>query len=121
MAPRATPRPAPRARPAPNPRRIDDAITLFARLDSNKWLIGLVFAGLVNTGIMYQQFTQIKATLEANTADQKVNAAQMNAVQIQQVSDRAEAQIIKAAAAAMEQRVRSLEVMFMETPKRREK
>jgi hypothetical protein len=116
MAPRTAP-----SRTRPAPRRIDDAVTLFARLDSNKWLIGLVFAGLVNTGIMYQQFNQIKETLASNTADQKVNSAQMNAVQIQQVSDRAEAQIIKAGAAAMEQRVRSLEVMFMETPKRREK
>jgi hypothetical protein len=84
-------------------------------------MVSLVAGTLINTGMMYQQFTQIKETLASNSAEQKIITAQMNAVQIQQVSDRADAQITKAAASAMEQRVRSLEVMFMETPKRRDK
>lgn len=106
-------------RPVRTPRRVDDEITLFARLDSNKWLIGLVFGGLVNTGIMYQQFTQIKETLATNTAEQKVITGKMNDVQIQQVSSIQEIQTLRAAAATLENRIRSIEVMFMEQPKRR--
>jgi hypothetical protein len=107
--------------PTRTPRRVDDAVSLFARLDSNKWLIGLVFGGLINTGIMYQQFTQIKETLAANIAEQKIITSKMNDVQVQQVRGEAKAQILEAKAVTIEQRIRSLEVMFMETPSRRAK
>lgn len=100
------------------PRRVDDEISLFARLDSNKWLIGLVFGGLINTGIMYQQFTQVKETLAANIAEQKVITGKMNEVQLQQVSGAQDIGMLKAATTTLEGRVRSMEQMFMESPKR---
>jgi hypothetical protein len=100
------------------PRRVDDEVTLLARLDSNKWLIGLVFGGLVNTGIMYQQFTQVKETLAANIAEQKVITGKMNEVQLQQASGAQDIGALKSTAVALETRIRSLEVMFMESPKR---
>ncbi len=103
------------------PRRAEDAVTLFSRLDSNKWLIGLVVGGLLNTGIMWEQFKQIKETLAVNTAEQKVITSKMNDVQVQQVRSEAKAQILEAKALGLEQRVRTLEVGFMEAPSRREK
>jgi acyl-CoA hydrolase len=100
------------------PRRVDDEITLLARLDSNKWLIGLVFGGLVNTGIMYQQFTQVKETLAANIAEQKVITGEMGKVQLQQAASLQDIGTLKAGAVTLESRVRSMEVMFMDSAKR---
>jgi hypothetical protein len=100
------------------PRRVDDEITLLARLDSNKWLIGLVFGGLVNTGIMYQQFAQVKETLQANIAEQKVITGQVSDVKLQLVSGLQDVNALKASSITLEARVRSMEVMFMESPKR---
>ncbi len=106
---------APRIR---TPRRVDDEISLFARLDQNKWLIGLLFGGLVNTGIMYQEFHEVKEKLGANIAEQKIITGKMNDVQLQLVSGLQDVSALKASSITLEARVRTVEVMFMESSKR---
>lgn len=100
------------------PRRAAES-TLLSKIDSNKWLIGLVAGGLLNTGIMYQQFAQVKETLVASTAEQKVINSKMTEVQMKQVGGLADINTLKGAVSTLESRTSKIETFFMELPRQR--
>jgi hypothetical protein len=80
------------------------------------WMIGIVAGGLVNTGIMYQQFDQVKKNQADSKEEQKAQAAKLSEFREKQITGLADIQVLKGNVQNLDARVLVIERVFIERP-----
>jgi hypothetical protein len=80
------------------------------------WLLGIVVGGLFNTGIMYQQFQELKKSLGESREEQKVQSARLTEFREKQITGLADIQVLKGNVQNLDARVLVIERVFIERP-----
>lgn len=91
---------------------------VLAAISGNSWLIAIVVGGLFNTGMTYQQFTEVRKNQEISSAEQKHLTAKVNDMREKQVEGIQDIQTLKRDVQTIDNRVLVIERIFIEQPKR---
>lgn len=80
------------------------------------WLAGIIFGGLVNTGVMYQQFQEVRKTQEEVKEELKQQALRLAEFREKQIASLADIQVLKGNIQNLDNRVLVIERIFVEKP-----
>lgn len=83
--------------------------SILASVNGNLALFLLIVGGLVNTGVMYQQFAQVKQNQEIQSADQKALNAKLTEISNKQIGGLQDISTLKTNVQALDSGVRNLD------------
>lgn len=100
-------------------------VSILASVNGNLTLAMLIIGGLVNTGIMYQQFNEVKRNQEVQSVDQKAINARLTEISNKQIGGlndianlKTNVQAVGEKVQAIDGRVLVIERTFIEPVKR---
>lgn len=106
---------------APPKRLPQQKPAVLAAISGNSWLIAIVVGGLFNTGMTYQQFTEVRKNQEISSTEQKLLAAKVTEMREKQIGGLQDIQTLKSNVHNLDNRVLVIERIFIEQPKRASK
>lgn len=83
-------------------------------IEKNKWFIGLLVGGLVNTGVMWQQFQEVQKRLEETRVAEITTATRLSEFREKQIGGLQDIEVLKSTVKNLDSRVLVIERVFIE-------